>query len=142
MSDNQTKPTGRVFTGTVGQLSDSPWLAATDLLGLPEPTVQIEAVMLYAEVKFEAGRIKNNVPTIKFKGRGKELCLTAACNRKLMASLFGADTSNWIGQWVTLYVDMNAKNPKTGTGPAIRIKKAVNIPAAAKQDQAEVEGAQ
>lgn len=133
MSDETKKPAGRVFTGTVGQLSDSPWLAATDLLGLPAPVVEIEAVMLYPSVVFAGGRKKPNVPTLKFKGRGKEMCLTAAVNRKFMAKLFGADTSKWIGQRVQLWIDPNVRMPDGGTGPAIRLREAPanSVPAAA-----------
>jgi hypothetical protein len=121
MSRNNKEPEGVSFTGLSGALRESPWLASEDLMGLGDVQCEIEDVLLYKEVKFEAGRAENNVPALRFKGRSKKLVLNAT-NRRACVAMFGARTQDWRGKTVTIHVDMNCKQVGGGRGPGLRIK--------------------
>ncbi len=119
---NPKPPEGVSFTGSAGALSNSPWLASTDLLGLGDVECEIEDVLIYKSVTFDAGRKQENVPALKFKGRSKQMVLTAAANRKALSRMFGANTQVWRGKKVKIYVDENVRQVGGGTGPGLRIK--------------------
>lgn len=102
------KPHGRPYSGTSGAMRTSPWLASEDIATAGDVKVEIEGVFQYDSVEFEAGRKKANVFTLKFKGKTKELCLNSI-NRRTLYRLCGANTSDWHGKTITLYVDASVK---------------------------------
>lgn len=78
---------------------DKEHLYAYDLDGR-EVTAQIEKV--YAgELMGEKGR-KSKKPMIKFVGKEKKLALNKT-NGKTIAKLYGKDTDEWVGKWITFY---------------------------------------
>src|SRR5690606_13750846 len=97
------------FTGLSGMLRTSPWLASEDLVGLGDIQVEIEDVLLYDEVAFDRGRKERNVPTLKLKGKAKQLVLRATANRKALVKLFGSDTKKWRDQKITIYHDPDVR---------------------------------
>jgi hypothetical protein len=110
------------FEGLSGLLrKPSPWLAGEDLNGMGDVEVEIEDVLVYDEVSFDAGRKEANVPTLRFKGKQKQLVLRTAVNRKTLVRKFGTDTKKWRGQKITLYFDPTVKRGGEVTG-GIRIK--------------------
>jgi len=112
---------GHTFTGLSGALRTSPWLASEDLVGLGEVPAEIEDVLLYDEVQFDKGRTEQNVPTIKFRGKAKQLVLKASANRRALVRMFGSDTKNWRGKTVRIYHDPSVKFGKKVVG-GLRIK--------------------
>ncbi|MBF9653906.1 hypothetical protein IAI21_11155, partial [Streptococcus pseudopneumoniae] len=76
----------------------SQWLASEDLAGLGDVPCEIEDVLIYASVTFDAGRKEANVPALKFKGKIKQLVLRTSANRKTLVAMFGADTKAWRGK--------------------------------------------
>lgn len=103
-------PNGKKYEGPSGIGRDSVWLTAEDLVEGRDVSAKIEAVMLYPEVTFEAGRTKKNVIGLTFVGKERVLGLNAT-NRKTMNTMFGNVTKGWPGQEVTLYiVDTTMKN--------------------------------
>lgn len=110
------------FTGHSAALkAPTPWLAGEDLNGRGDTVVEIEQVLLYDEVPFDAGRKEKNVPALKFKDRQKQLVLRTGANRKQLAALFGTDTKQWIGKSVALYFEPNVMMKGKQVG-GIRIK--------------------
>lgn len=110
------------FNGLAGMLKKpSPWLAGEDLNGLGDVPVEIEDVLIYDDVSFEAGRKEKDVPAIKFKGKTKQLVLRTAANRKMLIKKFGTDTKVWRGQKITLYFDPDVMRGGIKTG-GIRIR--------------------
>lgn len=78
---------------------DSEMLFAHDLNGR-EATVQIKRV--YAgELVGEKGR-KSRKPFVEFVGKAKKLALNKT-NGKVIGKLYGGETDNWAGKWITLY---------------------------------------
>lgn len=78
---------------------DKEHLYAYDLDGR-EVTVQIERVFA-GELIGEKGR-KSKKPMIKFAGKDKKLAVNKT-NGKTIASLYGKDTEQWVGKWITIY---------------------------------------
>ena len=78
---------------------DKEHLYAFDLDGR-EVTVQIERCIA-GEIAGEKGR-KSKKPILKFVGKEKKLAVNKT-NGKTIASLYGTDTDNWAGQWITIY---------------------------------------
>lgn len=109
------------FEGLSGALRTSPWLASEDLVGLGDVECEIEDVLIYDEVAFDAGRKEKNVPTIKFVGKLKQLVLRTSANRKVLVQLFGADTRNWRGKKIKIYHQPDVKMRGQIVG-GIRIK--------------------
>ena len=97
--------TATPYRGPAGAFRDSVWLTADDLPE-KEVTFEIVDVMMRKDVTFQAGRVKPQVGTLKFKGMSRELGLNATNNNTMM-KLYGRDTGGWIGKRVTLYVDPN-----------------------------------
>lgn len=74
-------------------------LYAFDLDGR-EVTVQIEKCFA-GELMGEKGR-KSKKPMLKFMGKEKKLALNKT-NGKTIATLYGTETDNWAGRWITIY---------------------------------------
>lgn len=111
------------FTGLTGALRTSPWLASEDLVGLGDVTCEIEDVLIYDEVIFDGGRKERNVPTLKFKGKQKQLVLRTSANRKALVRLYGSDTKAWRGKTVAIFHDPTVKFGGKAVG-GIRIREA------------------
>ncbi len=110
------------FQGLSGLLrKPSPWLAGEDINGLGDIEVEIEDVLLYDEVTFDAGRKEKNVPALKFVGKTKQLILRAAANRKALVRLFGTDTKQWRAKHIKIYFDPSVKRGGEVVG-GLRIK--------------------
>jgi hypothetical protein len=78
---------------------DKEHLYAFDLDGR-EVTIQIEKCFA-GELMGEKGR-KSKKPMLQFVGKAKKLALNRT-NGKTIASLYGTDTDNWAGRWITIY---------------------------------------
>jgi hypothetical protein len=78
---------------------DKEFLYAFDLDGR-DVTVQIESVRP-GEIAGEQGR-KTKKPVLSFVGAKKKLAINRT-NGKIIASLYGTDTDDWRGKWITLY---------------------------------------
>lgn len=78
-------------------LFPSKWLAAADLEGQDKP-VQIKQIVASEEV----GQSKDKRPILYFNGVVKGMVLNKT-NAKRIAKLYGADTDEWVGEWITLY---------------------------------------
>jgi hypothetical protein len=78
---------------------DKEHLYAYDLDGR-EVAVQIEKVFA-GELIGEKGR-KSKKPMIKFVGKDKKLAVNKT-NGKTIAKLYGKNTDDWEGQWITIY---------------------------------------
>lgn len=112
----------KTFTGLSGMLrAPSPWLAGEDLNGMGDIEVEIEDVLLWDEVAFDAGRKEKNVPSLKFVGKQKQLVLRTGANRKALVAAFGTDTKQWRGKKIVLYFEPNVKMKGVLVG-GIRIK--------------------
>lgn len=126
MNDDNDKPATKqepkIFTGLSGMLRTSPWLASEDLVGLGDINVEIEDVLLYDEIAFDRGRKEKNVPTLKLKGKAKQMVLRTSCNRKALVRMFGSDTKNWRGKAIIIYHDPDVKFGGKCVG-GIRIKE-------------------
>lgn len=121
MSDFET-PAGKVYKGPSGIARDSVWLTSEDLPAGQEVVVEIESVMVRRNVKFQGGRQKPTVLSLKFRGKERELGLNAT-NRKTLSMLFGSsECSAWFGKRVALYVETGVRRPDGTVGPAVRIR--------------------
>lgn len=78
---------------------DKEHLYAYDLLGR-EATVQIEKCER-GELVGERGK-KSKKPMLKFVDKEKKLALNKT-NGKAIATMYGKDTDNWIGKWITIF---------------------------------------
>jgi len=78
---------------------DKEHLYAFDLDGR-EVTVQIEKCFA-GELQGEKGR-KSKKPMLKFVGKEKKLAINKT-NGKTIATMYGPDTDDWAGKWITLY---------------------------------------
>ena len=96
---------GEPYKGPCGILKNSNWLSAESLPGDQDTIVEIECVIRRREVKFKDS-IKKGYGSIKFKGRDRELGLNAT-HIAVLKALYGADTTNWWGKKIALYVDPN-----------------------------------
>ncbi len=101
---------GEVYRGPCGIFKDTAWLTAESIPGDGKDTpVQIEAVVRHKTLEFnrpgsKTVEKKTNYGALKFVGKDKMLGLNAT-NLRILAALFGTDTSGWFGQWIALYVD-------------------------------------
>ena len=130
------KPT--TYTGLSGGLRTSPWLAKEDLPADRPVMVEIEDVLIYDEVTFDAGRKERHVPALKFRGRDKQLVLRTATNRRWLSQQFGNDTRSWRGRRITLYVDPSVRMKGEQVG-GIRFREAPPLSAAAPSAAKEVQ---
>jgi len=104
----------------------TPWLSSEDLMDLPgDVEVVIEAVYAHRGAIFDDGR-KEDVYSLKFAGKQKQLILNAT-NRRRLIELFGTTkVKEWIGKKITLYVESGIRKPggirgETTTGIRIRV---------------------
>jgi len=107
------KEKAEVFTGkTAAMRAENRWLGAEDIFGYGDVKVVIEAVMRYMGVKFEDGRVKDNIFALRFVGKKKEMILSPTKRRPIVKAL-GTDVRKWIGQTIQLYVDTDVRKPGT-----------------------------
>ena len=118
-----SESTGASYTGPSGGLKKpSQWLASEDLNIGTEVKVTIEDVLRHKGVEFDKGR-KEDIGTLKFAGREKQLVLNAT-NRKTLVRLFGTDTKEWRGKAIAIYVETGVRLPTGGKGLGLRVKEA------------------
>jgi len=97
------EPKGKTYEGPSGIGRDSLWLTSEDLVEGKDVTVKIADVVLYPEVKFQGGRVRNNYLGLKFAGKERVLGMNAT-NRKVLNKMFGNIVRGWKGKEITLYV--------------------------------------
>jgi hypothetical protein len=118
-----SESTGASYTGPSGGLKKpSQWLASEDLNIGTEVKVTIEDVLRHKGLEFDKGR-KEDIGTIKFQGRDKQLVLNAT-NRKKLVAMFGTDTKEWRGKSIAIYVETGVRLPTGGKGLGLRVKEA------------------
>ena len=129
------------FTGKVSQMkSDNKFLASEDFIGLGEVSVIIAGVFEHADEVMQDGK-KKGFYSIGFEKTPKRMVLNAT-NRKLLAACFGAETKNWIGKSVSIFVQSGIRNPAGGeTVNGLRLK-AKPDPELLKAKRAEIGGQQ
>lgn len=110
------------FTGKVSQMKQaSKFLASEDFIGLGDVEVTISGVYENENEVMQDGKRKD-FHSIGFNGKPKRMVLNAT-NRKTLAAAFGADTTNWVGKKVHIYVKDGVRNPAGGeTVCGLRIK--------------------
>jgi hypothetical protein len=112
----------QIFTGKVSQMKQaSKFLASEDFIGLGEVELTITGVYEHADEVMQDGK-KKSFYSIGFNDKPKRMVLNAT-NRKTLAACFGADTKNWIGKKVNLFVKDGIRNPAGGeTVCGLRLK--------------------
>ena len=114
-------PNGEVYKGPCGIGRDSPWLTNEDIPHDRDVTATIEKVVVRRNLAMQGGREKRVALSLAFVGKDRELMLNAT-NRKVLAALFGANTGEWFGKKVVLYVEQDVRRPDGTRGPAVRIR--------------------
>lgn len=114
-------PNGEVYKGPCGIGRDSPWLTNEDIPHDRDVTATIEKVVVRRNLAMQGGREKRVALSLAFVGKDRELMLNAT-NRKVLAGLFGANTGDWFGKKVVLYVEQDVRRPDGTRGPAVRIR--------------------
>lgn len=110
------------FEGRTAVMRKSEWLSAEDLDGAGDVKVEIEGVFLHKNVPMDGGRKEPKLFSLKFKDKERQLIINAS-NRKTLFGLFGADTKQWPGKAITIYVKDGVKAVGGGTTKGIRIKE-------------------
>ena len=123
------------YTGKVSGMKTSPWLASEDLLGISPQQVVIAGVYKHEDVPMDGGRKENLLFAVGFEKIQKQMILNAT-NRKSLSRQFGADTKQWIGKTVTLFVQDGVRKPggragETCTGLRIASGESKPMPSAA-----------
>ena len=110
------------FTGKVSQMKQaSKFLASEDFIGLGDIPVTISGIYEHADEVMQDGKRKSFY-TIGFENTAKRMVLNAT-NRKMLSACFGADTKNWLGKPVQIFVQDGIRNPAGGeTVSGLRIK--------------------
>jgi len=110
------------FTGKVSQMKQSSkFLASEDFIGLGEIELTITGIYENQDEVMQDGK-KKSFYSIGFNDKPKRMVLNAT-NRKVLAAAFGADTTNWTGKKVTLFVKDGIRNPVGGeTVCGLRLK--------------------
>lgn len=98
------------YKGKVSGMKASPWLGSEDLLGISPQQVVISGIFQHEDVPLDAGRKEKILFAVGFEKIGKQMILNAT-NRKALSRQFGADTKNWIGKSVSLYVQDGIRKP-------------------------------
>ena len=98
------------YTGKVSGMKSSPWLASEDLLGISPQEVVIAGVFRHEDVAMDGGRKEKLLFAIGFEKIPKQVILNAT-NRKALSRQFGADTKEWIGKSVSLFVQDGIRKP-------------------------------
>ena len=111
---------GNSYRGPCGIARDSDFLTNEDVSHTTDTVLTIEDVKFYKSLKF-GPRTEERKLSLKFKERKRELVLNAT-NRKTVALLFGADTTDWIGRKVALWVEKDVRRPDNTRGPAVRFR--------------------
>jgi len=129
------------YTGKVSGMKTSPWLGSEDLLGISPVKLTIVDVIANEDVAMDGGRVEKLLYSITLNRGGKAMILNAT-NRRTLSAAFGADTQQWRGKEVELYVEDGIRKPggkrgETTTGLRIKAKP---DPALAQQRRAEVTG--
>lgn len=92
------------FKGPSGMLkADSEWLGVEDLPQDRDIPVTILKVIMFKGATFAGGR-KMDGGALVFDGKNKKLIINGN-RRKTLVRMFGANTENWWGKRVALYVD-------------------------------------
>jgi len=119
---NETNKMEKQFTGKVSQMKQaSKFLASEDFLGLGDIDVTITGIYEHADEVMQDGK-KKSFYSIGFNDKPKRMVLNAT-NRKTLAACFGADTKNWIGKNIQIYVKDGIRNPAGGDAVCgLRIK--------------------
>ena len=122
MANDFETPKGVPYKGPSGVARDSVWLTNEDLPHDHDVPVQIECVVRRNGVKFQGGRVKPIMLSLKFVGKERELGLNAT-NRKILSMLSGTnECAAWFGMWIALYVEQGVRRPDGTIGPAVRIR--------------------
>lgn len=101
--------------------TSSKFLASEDFIGLGEVELTITGIYEHADEVMQDGK-KKSFFSIGFNDKPKRMVLNAT-NRKTLAACFGADTKNWIGKKVNLFVKDGIRNPAGGeTVCGLRLK--------------------
>ena len=101
------------YTGSVSDMSNSEYLASSDIEGLGDVQVEIEKILRLTNVKIDGVKTEAEKFALKFKGKDKKMILNAT-NRKTLSKMFSAKVTEWKGQKVKLYVEHGVRNPKGG----------------------------
>lgn len=116
------KPVGETYTGPSGGLKKpSDWLASEDIPVGQDVEVEIEDVLKFLNVAFEAGRVEPKLGALKFVGKDKLMILNAT-NRKRLMKAYTSDTKLWRKKKIKIFVDMQCKQVGGGKGPGLRIR--------------------
>lgn len=128
------------YTGKVSGMKTSPWMASEDLLGVGSVKLAIAGIFQNDDVAMDAGRIEKRLFSIAFEKTPKQMILNAT-NRRTLSAAFGADTKQWIGQTVEVYVEDGIRKPGKGGGTTtgLRIRATPN-PELAKARRAQMTG--
>jgi hypothetical protein len=139
MSSSDTPP-GKPYKGPSGVARDSVWMTNEDLPHDKDVTLVIESVVRRDNVKFQGGRAKEIMLSLKFQGVQRELGLNAT-NRKVLCALYGSRCADWFGKAVKLFVQQDVRRPDGSTGPAVRLRAQRVDPPPSKAPQPKAEAA-
>lgn len=78
---------------------DAKYVGAWDL---PPKGVVVEIEKVAGETLIAEGNKKNRKPVITFKGKEKRFALNKT-NAKLIAAMYGTDTTKWVGKRIAIY---------------------------------------
>lgn len=103
--------------------SSSPWFSAEDIPAdsWDGVVLQIEDVLVRKGVKFNKGKSRPRELSLKFAGIEKELVVNVT-NRRILDSMFTPATANWVGKWVTAYVQKGITTGDGSTKNGIRFR--------------------
>ncbi len=103
--------------------SSSPWFSAEDIPAdsWDGVVLQIEDVLVRKGVKFNKGKSRPRELSLKFAGIEKELVVNVT-NGRILASMFTPATANWVGKWVTAYVQKGITTGDGSTKNGIRFR--------------------
>jgi len=118
------------FSGKVSQMkTDNKFLASEDFIGLGDIDLTISGIYSHENEVMQDGK-KKSFFSVGFNDKPKRMILNAT-NRKVLAMNFGADTKNWIGKSVTMFVKDGIRNPAGGEticGLRLKVKRAATGP--------------
>ena len=116
------------FSGKVSQMKqDNKFLASEDFIGLGDIDLTISGIYTHENEVMQDGK-KKSFFSVGFNDKPKRMILNAT-NRKVLAMNFGADTKNWIGKAVTMFVKDGIRNPAGGDtvcGLRLKVKRAAS----------------
>lgn len=119
--------------------ADNEFLGAEDLQDRGDVWLKIEGVYRHIDRK-ACGKLQPEMFTIKLATAKGEPCKKEwwlkSTNRQKLTSLYGAQTEQWEGKWVCLYVT-EVKSPSGGMTLGVRIRDSKGPPPASKQEEKE-----